>query len=50
MEKQVELSDLATEAMVKSIPAPNQQQAEIPCDPEDKACTNRWIASLSDCC
>lgn len=52
MEKQVELSDLATEAMVSSIPAkPIQQQAETPvCAENDSACTKRWIDSFSDCC
>ena len=51
MEKQADLSDLATEAMVASIPAkPIQQQAETPCQDNDKACTKRWIDSFSDCC
>ena len=51
MDKQVDLSDLATEAMVASIPAkPIQPQAEVPCDVNDKACTKRWIDSFSDCC
>ena len=53
MNKQAELSDLATEAMVASIPAKpvqQQQQAEVPCDTSDKACTRRWIDSFSDCC
>jgi hypothetical protein len=52
MTKQADLSDLATEAMVASIPAKpvQQQQAEVPCDTSDKACTRRWIDSFSDCC
>ena len=51
MEPQVELSDLATQAMVASIPAkPVQQPAETPCADNDKACTKRWIDSFSDCC
>ena len=51
MEKQADLSDLATEAMVASIPAkPVQQQAETPCKENDTACTRRWIDSFSDCC
>jgi hypothetical protein len=52
MTKQADLSDLATEAMVASIPAtPVQpQQADVPCDVSDKACTRRWIDSFSDCC
>jgi hypothetical protein len=53
MNTQADLSDLATEAMVASIPAkPVQQQpqAEVPCDTSDKACTRRWIDSFSDCC
>ena len=52
MEKQVDLSDLATQAMVASIPAKpvQQQQAETPCADNDRACTKRWIDSFSDCC
>ena len=51
MENKADLSDLATEAMVASIPAkPIQQQAETPCPDNDKACTKRWIDSFSDCC
>ena len=49
------LSDLATEAMVKSIdnkPLETTKPAETvtPCADEDKACTKRWIDSFSDCC
>jgi hypothetical protein len=51
MTKQADLSDLATEAMVASIPAkPVQPQAETPCSDKDTACNRRWIDSLSDCC
>jgi hypothetical protein len=53
METKADLSDLATEAMVASIPATpiqTQTQAEMPCDTSDKACTKRWIDSFSDCC
>ncbi len=53
MENKADLSDLATEAMVASIPAKpiqTQTQAEMPCDTSDKACTRRWIDSFSDCC
>jgi hypothetical protein len=51
MTKQADLSDLATEAMVASIPAtPVQPQAETPCSEKDTACNRRWIDSLSDCC
>jgi hypothetical protein len=51
MTKQADLSDLATEAMVASIPAkPVQSQAETPCVEKDTACNKRWIDSLSDCC
>jgi hypothetical protein len=51
MNKQADLSDLATEAMVASIPAkPIQPQAETPCDEKDTACNRRWIDAFSDCC
>jgi hypothetical protein len=51
MEKKADLSDLATEAMVASIPATTvQPQAETPCTEKDTACNKRWIDSLSDCC
>jgi len=51
MENKANLSDLATEAMVASIPAtPVQPQAETPCTEKDTACNKRWIDSLSDCC
>jgi hypothetical protein len=51
MENQTTPADLATEAMVASIPAtPVQPQAETPCKDDDKACTKRWIDSFSDCC
>jgi hypothetical protein len=44
-------SDLATEAMVQSIPTPPtqpQQQAET--SAPTSANTRRWIDSFSDCC
>jgi hypothetical protein len=50
------LSDLAAEAMVKSIdnkPLETIQPAETEtpvCADNDKACTKRWIDSISDCC
>lgn len=49
------LSDLATEAMVKSIdnkPLETTKPAEsvTPCADNDSACTKRWIDSFSDCC
>lgn len=49
------LSDLATEAMVKSIdnkPLETTKPTEsvTPCADEDKVCTKRWIDSFSDCC
>ena len=51
MENKADLSDLATEAMVASIPTTSvQPQAETPCTEKDTACNKRWIDSLSDCC
>ena len=49
------LSDLAAEAMVKSIPGKPLEtekpvEKETPCADNDKACTKRWIDSFSDCC
>jgi len=49
------LSDLAAEAMVKSIPSKPLEttqpaEKETPCADNDKACTKRWIDSFSDCC
>ena len=49
------LSDLASEAMVKSInnkPLETTKPAEsvTPCADDDKVCTKRWIDSFSDCC
>jgi len=50
------LSDLAAEAMVKSIPSKPLEttkpaESEVPvCADQDKACTKRWIDSFSDCC
>ena len=51
MTKQADLSDLATEGMVASLPAqPIQPQAETPCAEKDRACNRRWIDAFSDCC
>jgi hypothetical protein len=51
METKADLSNLATEAMVASIPAkPVQPQAETPCADKDTACNKRWIDAFSDCC
>ena len=51
MENKADLSNLATEAMVASIPAkPVQPQAETPCADKDAACNKRWIDAFSDCC
>ena len=49
------LSDLAAEAMVKSIDNKPQEtikpaETVTPCADQDKACTKRWIDSFSDCC
>ena len=49
------LADLAHEAAIKSIPGKpleTTQPAETvtPCADNDKACTKRWIDSISDCC
>jgi len=47
------LSDLATEAMVQALvvtPVETPKTDEAPCDTSDKACTKRWLDSLSDCC
>jgi hypothetical protein len=49
------LADLAHEAAIKGIPSKpleTTQPAETvtPCADNDKACTKRWIDSISDCC
>jgi len=49
------LADQAHEAAIKSIPSKpleTTQPAELvtPCADNDKACTKRWIDSISDCC
>ena len=46
------LSDLAAEAMVKSIPTKplEESKSESPCDDKDTACNQRWIDAFSDCC
>lgn len=50
MDKQTDLINLATEAMVASIPAePVQPQAESPCADKDTGCNRRWIDAFSDC-
>lgn len=40
-----EVKDLATEAAVLSL----IPEDVIPCKDNDKACTKRWMESLSDC-
>ena len=40
-----EIKDLATEAAVLSL----MPEETIPCKDQDKACTKRWLESLSDC-
>ena len=46
------IGDLASEAMVKSIPTQpvESTESEAPCAANDTACTQRWIAAFSDCC
>ena len=50
------LADLAHEAAIKSIPSKTLEttqpaETETPvCADNDKACTKRWIDSISDCC
>ena len=48
------LADLATEAMVQGIVATPVEtpkaEKDTPCAENDKACTKRWLDSLSDCC
>jgi hypothetical protein len=46
-ETTAELIDLATEAMVKSIPV--QPEAVSPCADKDTVCNRRWIDAFSDC-
>ncbi len=43
--KNQKVKDLATEAAIKALIPPEQ----FPCIAEDKACTQRWLESLSDC-
>jgi len=43
--KKEDVKDLATEAAVLSL-IPDETP---PCKEDDKACTRRWIESLSDC-
>ena len=48
------LANLAHEAAIKSIPSKSLETTTptevLPCAPEDKVCTKRWIDSISDCC
>lgn len=46
------ISDLASEAMVKSIPTQPAEatESETPCATNDSACNQRWIDAFSDCC
>ncbi len=43
--KNRKVKDLATEAAIKALIPPEQ----FPCKAEDKACTQRWLESQSDC-
>ncbi len=43
--KKEDVKDLATEAVVASL----LPEETIPCKDQDKACTKRWLESLSDC-
>ena len=43
--KKEETKDLATEAAVLSL----VPEDVSPCKDQDKACTKRWLESLSDC-
>lgn len=43
--KKEEVKDLATEAAVLSL----IPEEVTPCKDQDKACTKRWLESLSDC-
>jgi hypothetical protein len=40
-----EVKDLATEAAILSL----IPEETLPCKDQDKACTKRWLESLSDC-
>ena len=44
-EEKKDVPDLATEAVVLSL----VPEDVIPCKENDKACTKRWMESLSDC-
>lgn len=46
-ETTAELINIATEAMVKSIPV--QPEAVSPCADKDTVCNRRWIDAFSDC-
>ena len=43
--KNGKVKDLATEAAIKDLTLTEQ----FPCKAEDKACTQRWLESQSDC-
>ena len=43
--KKEDVKDLATEAAVVSL----VPEETTPCKDQDKACTKRWLESLSDC-
>jgi hypothetical protein len=44
-EENKEVKDLATEAAILSL----IPEETTPCQDKDKACTKRWLESLSDC-
>jgi hypothetical protein len=44
-EEKKEVKDLATEAAVLSL----IPEEKMPCQDKDKACTKRWLESISDC-
>jgi hypothetical protein len=46
-ETTTELVNIATEAMVQSIPT--KSQTESPCADKDPVCNRRWIDAFSDC-
>jgi hypothetical protein len=43
--KKEDVKDLATEAVIASL----LPEENTPCKDQDKACTKRWLESLSDC-
>ena len=44
-EEKKDVAELATEALVLSL----IPEETTPCQDKDKACTKRWLESLSDC-